>query len=139
MFTKFDPKTPKNRGKGERDRPPDLVPGLGPDSANAAEPAVTGVDLVSTLDGRLQYVYVGLPDPTGITGDNERDKQLMAVLDASVLAVARRFGAGPGLGGQSREPWHRLRERQERSTPSGPGKHNNRARHLGGGRRPLTA
>lgn len=54
-------------------------------SADSGESAVTRVDLVSTLDGRLQYAYIGLPDEANKYRGTDRAADLMAVLDAAIL------------------------------------------------------
>lgn len=56
-------------------------------SFDSGESAVTRVDLVSTLDGRLQYAYLGLPDQAGTTWETDQAGNLMAVLEASMLAL----------------------------------------------------
>jgi hypothetical protein len=56
-------------------------------SVNSGESAVTRVDLVSTLDGHLQYAYIGLPDEADNTWETDRAANLMAVLDASILTL----------------------------------------------------
>jgi hypothetical protein len=54
---------------------------------DSGESAVTRVDLVSTLDGRLQYAHLGLPDEADNTWETDQAANLMAVLDASILAL----------------------------------------------------
>ena len=58
-----------------------------PEGRSSVDSAVTRVDLVSTLNGQLQYAYFGLPDPTGIRLVDDRERQLVAVLNASILTL----------------------------------------------------
>ena len=56
-------------------------------STVSGESVVTRVDLVSTPNGRLQYAYLGLPDQVDTTWGTDRAADLMAMLDASILAL----------------------------------------------------
>jgi hypothetical protein len=58
-----------------------------PEGVSSDDSAVTRVDLVSTLNGQLQYAYFGLPDLTGVRWADDRERQLMAVLNASLLTL----------------------------------------------------
>ncbi|MBT2533984.1 hypothetical protein J7E83_18015 [Arthrobacter sp. ISL-48] len=92
------------------------------ENGDPGQSAVTHVDLVSALDGRLQYAHIGLPDPTGITWDPEQAKSLMSVLNASVLslwpadtgpvsgAVDKVANPGTGLGKDRDDPRPPARE-----------------------------
>jgi hypothetical protein len=58
-----------------------------PEGGSADDSTVTRVDLVSTLNGQLQYAYFGLPLPTDVRWVDDRERQLMAVLNASILTL----------------------------------------------------
>ena len=88
-------------------------------NTGSGDSAVTRVDLVSTPNGHLQYAHLGLPDQVDTTWETDRAENLMAMLDASILALWP-DDAGPVRDAVDKVANHGTRIAKDRSDPRPP-------------------